>query len=120
MICNFPSPTGLCSLGQARIVVPSLVMEFIGTIWQSAPHQRGDRVDHHPEFVFGALHFGTAYLVPLGSRSAQKDQQFLPRMLTTRFTDAIPYRMSHHVCFAIDSDALMVFPLEAQILRSSK
>src|SRR3984893_8282196 len=57
MICNFPSPTGLCSLGQARIVVPSLVMEFIGTIRQSAPHKRGDRVDHHPEFVFGYLHF---------------------------------------------------------------
>jgi hypothetical protein len=32
-------------------------MEFIGTIRQSAPHQRWDRVDHHPEFVFGALHF---------------------------------------------------------------
>jgi hypothetical protein len=39
-----------------------LVMEFIGTIWQSAPHQRGDRVDHHPIFVFGYLHFGTALL----------------------------------------------------------
>src|SRR5580698_3323458 len=57
MICNFPSPTSLSSLGQARIVVPSLVMEFIGTIRQSAPHKRGDRVDHHPEFVFGTLHF---------------------------------------------------------------
>src|ERR1700722_467129 len=32
MICNFPSPTGLCSLGQARIVMPLLVMEFIGAI----------------------------------------------------------------------------------------
>src|ERR1700722_11563116 len=57
MICNFPSPPGLCSLGQARIVVPSLVMEFIGTIRQSAPHERGDRVDHHPKFVFGGFHF---------------------------------------------------------------
>jgi hypothetical protein len=37
--------------------MPSLVMEFIETIRQSAPHKRGDRVDHHPEFVFGALHF---------------------------------------------------------------
>src|SRR4029077_10275342 len=57
MICNLPSPTGLCSLRQARIVMPSLVMEFIGTVWQSAPHQRWDRVDHHPIFVFGVRHF---------------------------------------------------------------
>src|SRR5258708_38875719 len=58
MICNFPSPTGLCSLGEARIVMPSLIMEFIGTIRQSAPHERRNRVDHHPKFVIGSLHFG--------------------------------------------------------------
>src|SRR5216683_5726111 len=57
MICNLPSQTVLCSRRQARIVMPSLVMEFIGTIWQSAPHQRGDRVDHHSISVFGVLHF---------------------------------------------------------------
>jgi hypothetical protein len=58
MIGNSPSQTGLCSLGQARVVVPSLVMEFIGTIRQSAPHQRWDRVDHHPIFVFGFRRLG--------------------------------------------------------------
>src|SRR5260370_19735183 len=57
MICNSPSPTVLCSLRQARIVMPSLVVEFIGTIRQSAPYQRGDRVDHYSEFIFGDLHF---------------------------------------------------------------
>src|ERR1700688_787154 len=61
MICNFPSPTLLCSLGQARIVVPSLVMEFIGTIRQSAPHQRWDRVDHYSIFVVGGLHRGNSF-----------------------------------------------------------
>src|ERR1700674_5435350 len=61
MICNFPSPTVLCSLGQAGIVMPLLVMEFIGTIRQSAPHQRGDRVDHYSEFIFGVLHLGNNF-----------------------------------------------------------
>jgi hypothetical protein len=45
-------------------------MEFIGTIWKSAPYQCGDRVDHHPEFVSGRFHFelflspGTASRTP--------------------------------------------------------
>src|SRR5437660_11498154 len=59
MICNSPSPALLFALGQARIVMRSLVMEFIGTIWQSAPQQRWDRIDHHSEFVFGVLHLST-------------------------------------------------------------
>jgi hypothetical protein len=52
-----PSPTVRFFLGEARIVVPSLVQEFVGTIWQIAPNECRDRVDHHSEFVFGVLHF---------------------------------------------------------------
>src|ERR1700687_5586951 len=99
MICNFPSPTGLCSLGQARIVVPSLVMEFIGTIRQSAPHQRGDRVDHHPEFVFGALHFERAFAesgIASGASSI--------------------FGTGRELCFVMDCQALMVLQSELEIL----
>ena len=39
MICNFPSPTLLCPLRQTRKLMPSLVVEFIGAVRQSAPHQ---------------------------------------------------------------------------------
>src|ERR1700722_17982641 len=74
MICNFPTPTLLCSLWEARIVMPSLVMEFIGTIGQSAPHQRGDRVGHHPIFVFGYLHFVELFPDPV--RCCSENRQF--------------------------------------------
>src|ERR1700687_2671559 len=57
-----PSPTVRFFLGEARIVVESLVQEFVGTIWQIAPGQGGDHVDHNPKFVFGDLHFGRALL----------------------------------------------------------
>src|ERR1700726_2328584 len=95
MICNFPSPTGLCSLGQPRIVVPSLVMEFIGTIRQSAPHKRGDRVDHHPEFVFGALHFAESGIAS-GASSI--------------------FGTGRELCFVMDCQALMVLQSEFEIL----
>jgi hypothetical protein len=54
-----------------------LVMEFIGTIRQSAPHKRGDRVDHHPESVFGALHLVDSSL------------KFLYRMAPLEYTRAL-------------------------------
>src|SRR6266849_484516 len=57
MNCGFPSPA-LCLPGrEARVVMPSLVEELDRTICQTAPRERGDRIDHHPKFIFGCLQF---------------------------------------------------------------
>src|SRR5260370_21653445 len=99
MICNLPSQTVLCSRRQARIVMPSLVMEFIGTIWQSAPHERGDRVDHHPIFVFGDLHFGALRKCHISWRRSKISGRFLFQGATGSTSGRARFAMSHQVRF---------------------
>src|SRR5260370_31516148 len=57
MNCDLPSPAVCLLRREARVVMPSLVEELDRTICQSAPRERGDRIDHHPKFIFGWLQF---------------------------------------------------------------
>ena len=43
-----PSPAGGLLWGKTRIVIPSLVVELVGTVWKIAPSQHGDRVNDPP------------------------------------------------------------------------
>jgi hypothetical protein len=97
-------------------------MEFIGTIWQSAPHQRGDRVDHHPKFVFGVLHFRTAFLelhylmAPLEDIGAISFQG--RGWNDSGGASGLLYEPSSPICNG-NAVLLMGSPLEAQILPRS-
>ena len=42
---------------QTHIVVPSLIEEFDGTIWRTAPRLGRDGIDHHLERIVGGPHF---------------------------------------------------------------
>src|SRR5216683_3079708 len=57
MNCDFPSPAVCLLRREARVVMPSLVEELDRTICQTAPRERGDRIDHDPKFIFACLQF---------------------------------------------------------------
>jgi hypothetical protein len=69
---DFPSPAVSLLGGEARIFMPSLVEELDRAIRETAPCERRDGIDHHPKFVFGNLHFGTALLNSLSHGTARK------------------------------------------------
>src|SRR5215510_14560496 len=51
----FPPPTQCLCERETRIVEPALVDEFGSTIWSAGPRQRGNGVDHPPQWVFRFL-----------------------------------------------------------------
>ena len=46
---GLPSPAVRLFRGDTRVVMPSFVQKFVGTIRQVAPSERGDRVDDPSE-----------------------------------------------------------------------
>jgi len=52
-----PPPAVRLIRRQTHIVLPSLIEEFDGTIWKTAPRHRGDGIDHHLERIVGVPHF---------------------------------------------------------------
>src|ERR1700746_1450931 len=52
---SFPAPPVRLFVGKARVLMPTFVEELVWTIRQIAPSQRGDGVDHLPEFGLRVL-----------------------------------------------------------------
>ncbi len=54
---DLPSPAAQLFSRETRVVVPSPVSELDGTVWQTGPCHRGDRIDHRSVSIFGIVHF---------------------------------------------------------------
>jgi hypothetical protein len=52
---SLPAPPVRLFVGKARVLMPTFVEELVWTIRQIAPSQRGDGVDHLPEFGLRVL-----------------------------------------------------------------
>src|SRR5260370_40646015 len=81
--------------------MPSLVMEFIGTIGQSAPHQRRDRVDHHPKFVIGSLRFVDGFSAILRRALLRNIGNFVAGCDWKYFGDTLRFRKRHEIRFTV-------------------
>src|SRR5215468_999062 len=55
MDCYLPSPTVGFFRGEPRIVVPSLVDEFLGPVRQPTPHERRNRINDFSQWGFPLL-----------------------------------------------------------------
>src|ERR1700731_3111948 len=99
---DFPSPAVCLLRREARVVMPSLVEELDRTICQTAPRERGDRINHHPKFIFGCLQFIECLLsFPSAYALPGSIDDFLRIGDPRCFTDTIRFRMSHYICFAM-------------------
>src|SRR5258706_16413854 len=52
---SLPAPTVRLFVGEACVIMPSFVKEFVRTIWQIAPGKFRDRVNHLPNLGFRIL-----------------------------------------------------------------
>src|SRR5215471_753189 len=55
MECNLPAPAVGLVWGEPSILMPTFVQKLVRTVGQIAPNQRGDRINHLPQFGFRPL-----------------------------------------------------------------
>src|SRR5258708_39112510 len=73
MSYRFPARAQPVLQGKTRVIEPRSTYEINGTIRQSAPSHRGDRVDHVPKVLFTVLQVRIeAGLLPRGRRVRNK------------------------------------------------
>src|SRR2546422_8681425 len=65
---NRPPPAARPFRRETCVVVPSLVVELVGTVWKIAPRQHGYRVDDPPQVSIDSLRLGESVLEILSAR----------------------------------------------------